>query len=267
MEIKIMERITKELEMNKKVALAVITEVKGASPGKIGTMMAVFENGETLGTVGGGNLEHVVINESLKCLNEGLSKEYEYRLENDEGSLHMECGGSVKVFIKSFVPKDKLLIVGAGHVGQSIYKFSELLGFNIIVFDDREEFANKENFPKADGIILGDIKESLLKYPVDENTYVIIVTRGHNFDEEALESVIYSKAKYIGMIGSKNKVKTIINNLKNKGIEEKALKKVYAPVGIKLGGSTPIEVALSIISEMMLIKNNGKLIHMRDTIV
>ncbi|WP_027623918.1 XdhC family protein [Clostridium lundense] len=266
MELDVMERVLKEMQENRTVALATITEVEGASPGKIGTMMGVFENGQTIGTVGGGNLEYVVINEALQCIKNAVSKEYEYRLENDEGSLHMECGGKVKVFIKTFMACNKLLIVGAGHVGQSIYKLGELLDFHITVFDDRKEFASEDNFPKANEIIVGDIKESLLKYPIDDNTYIIIVTRGHNFDEEALEAIIHSKAKYIGMIGSKNKVKTIMNNLKNKGIAEEVLNRVYAPVGIKLGGDTPIEVAFSIMSEILLIKNGGRLTHMKQTL-
>lgn len=265
MELNIMDRVLKEIQENRPVALATITEVKGASPGKIGTMMGIFENGHTIGTVGGGRLEYVVMNEALQCMKDGISKEYEYRLENDEGSLHMECGGKVKVFIKTFIPCNKLLIVGAGHVGQSIFKLAQLLNFHTVVFDDRKEFANEDNFPKANEIIVGDIKENLLKYPIDNNTYLVIVTRGHNFDEEALEAVIHSKGKYIGMIGSKNKVRTIMNNLRNKGIDEESLNKVYSPVGIKLGGDTPMEVAFSIMSEILLIKNGGKLIHMKQT--
>jgi xanthine dehydrogenase accessory factor len=263
MEVRIMEEILKRIGENKRCALAMVTEVEGSSPGKINAMMAVFEDGTTYGTIGGGKLEYTTIKDSLECMEKGISKEVTYLLETGELGLQMDCGGQAKVFIKSFMPKTKLLIVGGGHIGIELAKLGKFLNFHTVVFDDREEYANKERFKDVEETFAGDIKENLSKYPIDENTYIIIVTRGHQCDEIALESVVNSKAKYIGMIGSKGKVINMMNRLQEKGISKEALDKVYAPIGLKLGGNEPNEIAISIFAEVLMIKNGGSLKHMK----
>ncbi|KGK82725.1 XdhC/CoxI family protein [Clostridium sp. HMP27] len=263
MEARIMEEVLKKVHENKKCSLAMITEVQGSSPGKINAMMAVFEDGTTYGTIGGGKLEYTAIKDSLECMEKGTSKEFTYALQTGEGGLQMDCGGQTKVFVKSFLPTPKLLIVGGGHVGMELAKVSKFLNYYTVVFDDREEYANKERFKDVEETIVGDFKENLSKYHIDENTYIIIVTRGHLCDEIALESVINSKAKYIGMIGSKGKVINMINRLKEKGVDKEALERVYAPIGLKLGGNEPNEIAISIFAEILMIKNGGSLKHMK----
>jgi len=261
MEKIIFQEILNGLKENKKMALCMITNTYGSSPGKQGFLMLVYEDGKSIGTVGGGVLEKEVIKDAVCAIKNGENKMSTYSLT--ESGLKSHCGGKVDVFIKILGNFEKLLIVGGGHIALELYKFAKLLGFYVVIFEDREEYGNKERFPHADEIIIGDIAESLRNYNINQNSYVVIVTRGHEKDEEALKEVIKKDAKYIGMIGSKNKVNHIFNKLKQEGYED-YLKKVYAPIGIKLGGNTPSEIALSIISEIVLIKNGGKLEHCKE---
>ncbi|WP_244282241.1 XdhC family protein [Maledivibacter halophilus] len=266
MEYKVLDSISEMIKSNKKVALATITKVEGSTPRREGSMMGILEDGNIFGTIGGGNLEAEVIKQAKKCMAVGKSDTFHYELTDSKGSLHMQCGGEADVFIKVFNPYDKLYIVGGGHVALKLYDLGKMMGFYTIIVEDREEFCNIERFPRADELMVGDIEETLMKCALDENSYIVIVTRGHKHDEIALKSVIKSNAKYIGMIGSKNKTKHIMDNLKSEGISKEELKEVYAPIGIDLGGQTPEEIAFSIMTEILLIKNNGKLRHMKEMI-
>lgn len=264
MESMLLEKIGEQIRLNKKVALATITKIEGSTPRKEGSMMVIFEDGRILGTIGGGTLELVVTKTGIRSIETAKSGSFHFELNDDEGSLHMQCGGSADIFIKVFVPKDKLVIAGAGHIAMDLYQLGKMLGFYTIVLDDRDEFLNFDRFPHADELILGNIGKNLLAYSMDENCYVVIVTRGHKHDEDALKSVILSSAGYIGMIGSKNKTKYVMDNLRAQGISEERITKVYAPIGLQLGGETPKEIAFSIMSEILLVKNNGRSAHMKE---
>ncbi|SHG62783.1 xanthine dehydrogenase accessory factor [Thermosyntropha lipolytica DSM 11003] len=265
MENIILDRVVKEINQGRRVALAMVTRIWGSSPSPEGAMMAVWEDGNTLGTVGGGSLEGEVIAKAQECLAKGQNEVFTFELNNKEAetSLNMICGGKVEVFIRVFIPRPKLLIVGGGHVAYEIYKLGKFLDFYTVIFEDRPEFGNFERFPQADDIKLGDIKTMLSEYPIDENCYIVIVTRGHAGDEEALQTVINSNAAYIGMIGSKRKVSLIREKLRNQGIGDEKLNKIYAPIGLDLGGDRPAEIAFSIMAEILLVKNKGQLRHLK----
>lgn len=264
MEYRILNQISDEIKLNKKVALATITRVEGSTPRKEGSMMGIKEDGTIFGTIGGGTLELVVMENAKKCILDGESKNFNFKLTDDEGSLHMQCGGEADVFVKVFSPFDKLIIIGGGHIGLELYELGKMLEFYTIIVEDREEFCNIDRFPNADELKLGDIQEVLQEYNIDDSTYAVIVTRGHRHDEVALRSIIDSNAKYIGMIGSKNKTKYIMDNLKNEKVSQEKLDKIYAPIGLNLGGQTPKEIAFSIMSEILVVKNNGTLNHLKD---
>lgn len=265
MENIILDKVVKEMNEGRKVALAMVTRIWGSSPSPEGAMMAVLEDGTTTGTVGGGSLEGEVIKRARECLRDGRNEVFAFELTNQEvrESLNMICGGKVEVFIRVFIPKPKLLLVGGGHVAYEVYKLAKFLGFYTVIFEDRPEFGNQERFPEADEIRLGDIKTMLTEYPVDDNCYIVIVTRGHASDEEALQAVINRNAGYIGMIGSRRKVSAALEKLKSQGITDEKLNKIYAPIGLDLGGDTPVEIAFSIMAEILLVKNKGKLRHLK----
>lgn len=263
MEYKVLEMISKEVKNNKRAAMVVITNSSDSTPRGRGSIMAVFEDESTYGTIGGGNLEYLAIKHAKECIRTGEDRTLDFDL-SDGGNTGMQCGGKASVFIKVFKPKHKLIIAGGGHIALNLEKLGNMLGFSVAIFDDREEFCNRERFPYADELIVGDIALKLKEYPIDKNCFVVIVTHGHKDDQDALREVINKDAQYVGMIGSSKKNKHIMNNLLNEGISKELLDKVYAPIGIDLGGETPECIAFSIMCEILAVKNSGSLRHMKE---
>lgn len=255
-EIEYIEEIKKQINSNKKVALAIVTDAKGSTPRESGSMMVIREDGSIVGTVGGGKIEFDVLKRAKECLQTGESKKYNYEL-TEKGELGMTCGGQAEVFIKVFNKKDTLLIVGGGHIAQRLYKLGEFLDFKTIVFESREEIIESEIFPSSVELKTGDIVEELNNYPISDNSYIVLVSKGHKDDLKALREIYDSEAKYIGMIGSIRKCKNMMDTLVKEGIEEEKLKKIFAPIGLDLRGETPEEIAFSIISQILAVKNEG----------
>jgi len=254
----VFQHLNECLENNRPGALATVTESKGSTPSEVGAKMLVYEDGGTKGTIGGGTLEAKVIEEARQVLSEGKPRFLHYDLnEKDAEELGMVCGGEVSLFVEPILTAPRLVLVGAGHISQCISYNMKLLDFRTTVIDDRAEFACRELFPEADDLIAGDIGENLENLNINENTYVVIVTRGHKHDQLALEKVIDSRAAYIGMIGSKRKIKTIYDNLENKGISREKLNRIHAPIGLDLGGNRPGEIAISIVAELIQIRYKG----------
>jgi xanthine dehydrogenase accessory factor len=144
-----------------------------------------------------------------------------------------------------------LLIAGAGHVGTALATMAVDLEFKVVVVDDRADFANAQRLPAPIQPIAADIEQTLRDFPIDAATYVVIVTRGHNHDEQALSGVIDSPAKYIGMIGSRRKVKLIFDDLKAAGVAPELLERVHAPIGVGINAVTVPEIAVSIAAELI----------------
>ncbi len=260
----LIERIPELIKQNKTVALVTVTSATGSTPAEVGKDMLVDASGNIGGTVGGGNLEHMAIEKAKESLSRGLSGSFSYDLKNDLG---MECGGQVEIFIKVYSPPTLLVLVGAGHVGRAVYQFAQILGYDAVVIDDRADVAASPFFPEAKAVIVGDIGKECEKLEFSpETTYVVIATHGHKHDEAALYHLIQKRPAYIGVIGSRNKVKVMMDSLEQKGIARRDLDAVYTPIGIALGGGQPAEVALSIISEILLVKNGGSLTHMKSRI-
>lgn len=155
------------------------------------------------------------------------------------------------------LPRCRLIIVGGGHVGQAVAKLADDVGFNVWVVDDRADIVSEERFPTAERRISGDVSTVLPEIEVTSSTYCLIVTRGHNHDEEALFHLAERGARYVGMIGSKRKIKMIFDDLLNEGISPDALRQVYAPVGLDIGSQTVSEIAISIVAELIAHRNRG----------
>jgi xanthine dehydrogenase accessory factor len=257
----LIERIPELIAENKTVALVTITFSKGSTPAEVGKEMLVDSSGIIGGTIGGGDLEYSSIKKAQECLGRGVSLSVHFDLKKDLG---MECGGEADIFIKVYSPAIHLVLVGAGHIGQALYKYAEILGYDVTVIDDREGVATRSRYPNAKNILVGDIGEECAKLSISPSvTYVVIATHGHRSDESALYNIIQKDPKYIGVIGSRNKVAVMMSDLINKGVSQEKLSTVYAPVGIALGGGQPAEIAVSIISEILLVKNGGRLAHMK----
>lgn len=254
--------VYEKIKNGEKVALAMLTSDVGSSPRKAGAYLAVFEDESFVGTVGGGKVELNVINKAKEALKNNKDIEFEYGL--NEKDLGMQCGGEVKGFIKVFNPKPRLLIAGAGHIGKVLNNIAQTMKFNTVIFDDRDGYEVHEDIKSADKVIIGNIEENLKNFEIRENDYVVIVTKGHINDMEALRATAESSARYVGMIGSQKKIKYVMEELEKEGISKEALDKVYAPTGLDIAARLPEEIAISILSEIILIKNNGRLQHKRN---
>ena len=157
------------------------------------------------------------------------------------------------------LPRCRLIIVGAGHVGQKVAQLASDVDFDVWVIDDREEYCNAERFPQAKRLIVAPFESSLAGLEIDPDTYCLIVTRGHNHDEEALAHLAETPARYVGLIGSKRKIKLIFADLLQQGISPDALRRVYAPLGFDIGSQTVPEIAISILAELVAHRNLGQL--------
>jgi xanthine dehydrogenase accessory factor len=254
----LLEEALEAIRKGERVALATIVQSKGSTPRATGAKMLVFLDGAPKGTIGGGEMEGQVIKEALAVLKSGQPRllHYSFR-EVEEGGVGI-CGGENDVFIDVLGPPRQLLIVGAGHVGQAVAELGCFLGLDCIVMDHRAEFANSERFPRARQILLDDVVKSLGEYPINQQTYIVIVTRGHVQDIEALSAVIHCPAAYIGMIGSRRKTERVFEVMRAQGVEQALLNKVHAPIGLDIGAETPEEIAVSIAGQIIALMH-GKL--------
>ena len=218
---------------------------------EVGMKMIFATNGERIGTLGDSALETAVEEKMPGVLEENRAVLFQ---ENE----------TTGIFLEPLQPRPTLLIAGAGHVGQALCHLGSWLDFDIVIVDDRVDFASAERLPEADKIIVGDIATELRNYPITPLTYVVIVTRGHQHDESALHSVVESDARYIGLIGSRRKIKLIFDDLLDIGIAKERLQRVYAPVGLNINSKTVPEIAVSIASQLIQIRNTADNVHTFD---
>ncbi|EQB63323.1 MAG: hypothetical protein RBG1_1C00001G0902 [candidate division Zixibacteria bacterium RBG-1] len=245
----------KEL-LEQRVSFAVATVIKsvGSTPRKTNAKMIILANGEIIDSIGGGTLEALVIKEALTALSEGKSKVCDFDLfpggRNPSGQL---CGGQMSVFIEVFEKPAQLLIFGAGHIGYYLARLAVDLDFKVVVIDTRQEYLTPERFPKGE-LVLADSEYKKHFPKIDSSSWVVIVNHNQELDEKVLRKVLNSKAGYIGMIGSRRKVKEFKKKLE-KNFEPKILEKIYAPIGLDLGGDLPAEIAISILAQIIQLKN------------
>jgi xanthine dehydrogenase accessory factor len=253
-----MEEVFKEIAKisseGGRAILATVVQVKGSGPREVGSKILIKDDGSLVGTIGGGTLEAMVCREAMSVLRQGKAKMLHFDLKGEEGD-EMLCGGEMDIFIEPVFPSPTLFIFGAGHVSLSIYRIATLVGFRVVVIDDRTEFANPERFPQADEIFAEDFSAAFSRLTVNSSSYIAIVTRGHQLDETVLEWAVKTEARYIGMIGSKNKNEAVFAHLRSRGISEENLQQVHAPIGLDIGAETPEEIAVSIMAELIAVKN------------
>ncbi len=155
------------------------------------------------------------------------------------------------------LPRVRLLIVGGGHVGQGVANLAAQADFEVWVADDRQQYLSPERFPTAQRLLTGPLEETLSTVEVTPQTYALIVTRGHGHDEKALFHLVETQAAYVGMIGSRRKIRLIFDSLKEAGISDEALSRVSAPVGLEIGSQSVPEIAISIVAELIARRNLG----------
>ncbi len=251
----IYQEIVEITTRGEEAALVTIVSATGSTPREVGTKMLVRSDGNLVGSIGGGSVEAQVCRQAMEVIKTGKPQRLHISLTGREGEeAGMICGGDMEVFIEPILSSPTLYIFGGGHISRSVAKIGKLLGFKIAVIDDRAEFANPERFPEAELILAEDFHQAFSKLKIDKSGYIVIVTRNHQNDELVLELALGTQAKYIGMIGSKNKNKTIFSHLLTKGISQELLDKVHAPIGLEIHAQTVEEIAVSILAEIIKVR-------------
>ncbi len=254
----IYEEITRLRKEGRRGALATIINVRGSIPSFETAKMLVREDGTIAGTIGGGCVEaevweaarEVMKNERPQTLNFNLNNNPKY----DTGLV---CGGTLEVFVEPILPVSTLYIFGAGHIAFSLYKVARMAGFDVVITDDRETYANRERFPDARDIYAEEYEQVMAQLAPNDTSYMVIVTRGHRDDMRVLRWAAETPARYIGMIGSQRKTIAIYKELEKEGVSAEKLARVYAPVGIDIGAITPEEIAISIVAELIAQRRNS----------
>ena len=229
--------------------LTTIVQCLGSSPRKEGAKMLVRDDGSVMGSLGGGCLEAEVIQHALMSMKDGAPLTVPFELTEKHGSL--VCGGKVLVYIEPVVPEPHLVILGAGHVGKALAAAARFSGFRVTVADDREEYANRENIPDADQIIVHDFGSVFQRVLTDKTSYIVIATRGHNHDLDALKAALQTGAQYIGLLGSRRKRALLFKTLVDEGFSQEDILRVIIPVGLPIGSVTPEEIAVSIMAQII----------------
>ena len=252
METLILKTLYDKIEKNQSVALVTLIESSGATPRKAGTIMGVTKD-EIIGTVGGGLIEFKVIELARQCIEKNENKYFEFDLNgNGQNAIDMSCGGSVKGYIKTFKPNDRIVIVGAGHIGRNLMSILKDSPFEVVVFDDRDE--------NIEGVTVGDIETLIKNLPENPDTYFVVVTKGHKSDFVALKNIFKKEFRYIGMVGSKNKVLETRKKLVEEGIEIPE-ERFFSPIGLDFSNGTPYEIAVEILAEILAVKNKKEVKH------
>lgn len=256
--IEVFEELVRANAQTEPVVLCTVIRTAGSTPRKHATRMVVRAGGSIVGTIGGGRVERQVVERAMQLLAIGPSASSErvrYHLTHE---LAMCCGGEMEILMEPMHPNPVVVVCGGGHVGKALVPLLPALDFTPIVVEDLPELGSPERFPDAKQIIDSFDVRDWKGIPLDENTYVVVVTREHSTDQAILEQLLPKNLAYVGMIGSKRKVLTFQQRLQHRGFSEEQLAKVHAPIGLAIGAETPHEIALSIAAELTLVRSKRR---------
>jgi xanthine dehydrogenase accessory factor len=260
----IYQAITELEKNNESAALCTVVNSEGSTPRHVGSKMLVYRDGKFIGTVGGGELESRVIKVALEIINTGKAQNLSYTMADPVRGDPGVCGGTVEVFVEPILPPAILLVVGGGHVGRAVVHLAKWLGFRVAVSDDRTEFCNPESVPGADAYYPGPMADLPNQLKLTPQTYLVVTSRGSALDAAGLPPLLDSDAAYIGVIGSKRRWLTTVKALREKGVAEEKIARVHSPMGIELNAETPEEIAVSILAEILMLRDRGTGKMMKD---
>jgi xanthine dehydrogenase accessory factor len=256
--VDIYEEITRLRKEGRRGALATIINVRGSIPSFDSAKMLVREDGSIAGTIGGGCVEAEVWEAAREVMKSERPQTLNFNLNNNpKYDTGLVCGGTLEVYVEPVLPVSTLYIFGAGHVAWSLYKVARIAGFDVVITDDRETYANRERFPDARDIYADEYERVMPQLAVNDSSFVVIVTRGHRDDMRVLRWAAETPARYVGMIGSQRKTIAIYKELEKEGIAADKLARVYAPVGVDIGAITPEEIAVSIVAELIALRRGS----------
>ena len=239
-------------------AMATVVRSSGSAPQEPGARMLLLPDDRIIGTIGGGAIEHHVLDELRACRVDGRPRVVEKDLVKDLG---MCCGGRMEVFVEAVEGRPRLVLFGAGHVGKAVADVARGLGFRVVVVDDRDELNTEARFPECARVLL-EPKEAADTIAPTALDWLLVVTHDHRLDEEALDTFARLPHAYLGVIGSRRKIYTILRRIAARhGLPP--LDKVYAPVGLDIGAVSPEEIAISIAAELVALRHGCAGAHMR----
>ncbi len=251
----IYNEIQASLKRGERIAIATVVKTIGAAPCGVGTKLLVHADGSSSGSLSGAKVDAQAAQDAMQALREGHSHLVHIHLDADQavGS----CGATLELFIEVLYPEPRLIIAGAGYVAQALARLATSLDFRIVVVDDRRDLADPQVFGEKIQLAFGDIPQTIRELEPDEASWIVIVTRGHHLDKDALRAALETHARYVGMIGSPGKIKKIFRDLLEDGITREQLAHVHSPIGLDLGAETPDEIALSIAAEMLMLRKSA----------
>jgi xanthine dehydrogenase accessory factor len=254
----IYEQIVELRRQGRRGAVATIVNVRGSIPSVRTAKMLVRDDGSIVGTIGGGCVEADVWQAAREVMESEKPRTLKFDLNQDpKYDTGLVCGGTLEVFVEPILPPALLYIFGAGHVAFNLCQTAANAGFDVTVTDDRSSYATRERFPAAREVHALDFDEATRTLDPNESSYIVIVTRGHRDDMRILRWAVQTRARYVGMIGSKRKVIEIFKTLQKEGMPAHLFDRVHAPVGLDIGAVTPEEIAVAITAELIAIRRNA----------
>ncbi|MBD3347631.1 MAG: hypothetical protein GF400_00345 [Candidatus Eisenbacteria bacterium] len=232
--------------------IATVVSAGGSTPRGAGAKMIVYEDGRTLGSVGGGAVESSVIERARAMAGGSQTELLSFDLDDDTEAA---CGGKMDVFLEPVAAGPRVLVVGGGHVGRAVAAAAARAGFRVVVVDDRADMVTNERFPDAERRLVGGVELLEDEIELDDSTFVVVVTRGHRFDREWVRALSDHRPRYLGMIGSEKKVTLTLDALREEGVTEESLRSLHAPIGIDIGAETPDEIAVSVVAEIIAVRH------------
>jgi xanthine dehydrogenase accessory factor len=242
---------------NRPGALCMVVRTKGSTPRSTGSKMLVYPDGSIVGTVGGGEVENRVIAAALQAIQDGQARMLEYNMNDPTRGDPGVCGGQVEVYVEPLRPRPTLVVIGAGHVGKAVAHLAKWLGFYVVINDDRPEFCRPEAVPGADEYLPGPMAELPQRLEITPSTYLVLTTRGMNVDVEGLPALVETQASYIGLIGSQRRWALAKKAMLERGVPAEKLERVRSPIGLELHAETPEEIAVSILAEIIMLRQGG----------
>lgn len=258
MEVDIFDEVVRLRRESKKAALATIVQIRGSVPSFQTAKMLVREDGSTVGSIGGGCVEADVWAAAQDVIQEERSRVLTFDLTDEsmaDGGLI--CGGKIEIYVEPILPIPQVVIFGAGHISMHVSKIATIAGFKTWIVDDRPIYANEERFPEAERVFSDSFEAAFELIEPNGYTYLVIVTRGHQEDQNVLRWAVGTDARYLGMIGSKRKIRTICRDLEKEGIPRKQLERVHMPIGLDIGAIVPEEIAVAIVGELIQSRRKG----------
>lgn len=271
MDLSFIEHVASEVRGGRRGVLCLLIESDGSTPRENGASMWVRSDGSIEGTIGGGPMEHACIQDAVELLRtRGGAKTVRYDLAKGfdpscpEGAV---CGGANSVYMEPVIPQNEIFIFGAGHIGRALSNIAVAAGYEVTVWDERAEFANEENL-KGARVICCPLEQLFdeARWPglFHENTYAVVVTRGHSLDSDAMKLLEHVPSAYIGVIGSRSKIGHVDKKLMGMGVAQSYLQSLYRPIGLPIKAETPEEIAVCILAEIIAVQRGANIDALRN---